>query len=133
MKTTFKQRLIDIVAACAISAGYLAATFQISPSAAAQSSGASDQTGFVMRVNAELVLTNVVARDAKTGEVVRGLKQSDFTLYENGKPQQITTFDFQSVDMATPLSEATVSGLAESASGSKAAVVALPEDLRNHR
>ena len=30
----------------------------------------------------------------------RGLKQSDFSIYENGKQQQIATFDFQSVDMA---------------------------------
>ena len=52
----------------------------------------SAQSGFVMKVNAELVLTNVVARDAKTGELVRGLKQSDFSVYENGKRQQIATF-----------------------------------------
>ena len=94
------------------------------------------QTGeFILKTNAELVLTNVVARDAKTGEFVRGLKQSDFSIYENGKKQQIATFDFQSVDMATPLNEATVSGLAAGTTGpgSKAVVVAKPEDLRNHR
>jgi len=92
-------------------------------------------TGFVLRVNADLVLTNVVARDAKTGEVVRGLTAKDFTVLENGKPQKISTFDFQSVDMATPLSEATVSGLAmggNTANG-QTAVVAKPEELRNHR
>jgi VWFA-related protein len=93
------------------------------------------QGGFVLKENAELVLTNVVVRDAKTGEVVHGLKQSDFTVYENGKQQQIATFDFQSVDMAAPLNEATISGLAASATGngSKAVVVARPEELRNHR
>jgi VWFA-related protein len=65
---------------------------------------------------------------------VRGLKQSDFSIYENGKQQQIDTFDFESVEMATPLNEATVSGLAAgSSNGSKAVVVAKPEDLRNHR
>ncbi len=89
--------------------------------------------GFVLKMNGELVLTNVVARDAKTGELVRGLKQSDFSVYENGKPQQIASFDFESVDMATPLNETTVSGLAAGASGNKAAAVARPEDLRNHR
>jgi VWFA-related protein len=89
--------------------------------------------GFVFKVNDELVLTNVVARDAKTGELVRGLKQSDFSVYENGKQERISTFDFQTVEMATPLNEATVSGLAAGASGNKAAVVARPEDLRNHR
>jgi len=93
------------------------------------------QGGFVLKMNGELVLTNVVARDAKTGEVVQGLKQSDFSIYENGKQQHIETFDFESVDRATPLNEATVSGLAAGAagSGSKAVVVARPEELRNHR
>ncbi len=35
--------------------------------------------------------------------------------------------------MATPLKEATVSGLAAGPTGSKAVVVAKPEELRNHR
>jgi VWFA-related protein len=93
------------------------------------------QGGFVLKVIGELVLTNVVARDAKTGELVQGLKQSDFSIYENGKQQHIDTFDFESVDKATPLNEATVSGLAAvpGGNGSKAVVVARPEDLRNHR
>ena len=93
------------------------------------------QGGFVLKMNGELVLTNVVARDSKTGEVIQGLKQSDFTIYENGKQQQIETFDFESVDKAMPLNEATVTGLAAgtSGNGSKAVVVAKPEDLRNHR
>jgi VWFA-related protein len=93
------------------------------------------QGGFVLKMNGELVLTNVVARDAKTGEVVQGLKKSDFSIYENGKQQQIETFDFESVDKATPLNEATVVGLAAgtTGNGSKAVVVAKPEELRNHR
>ena len=91
------------------------------------------QGGFMLKANADLVLTNVVARDAKTGEIVKGLKQGDFRIYENGKQQTIDTFDFESVDMATPLNEATVSGLAAGPAGSKAVVVAKPEELRNHR
>jgi VWFA-related protein len=93
------------------------------------------QGGYVIKMNGELVLTNVVARDAKTGEIVRGLRASDFHVWEDGKPQHISTFDFQSVEMALPLKEATVTGLAAgpSANGSKAVVVARPEDLRNHR
>jgi len=91
------------------------------------------QGGFVLKANADLVLTNVVARDAKTGEVVKGLKQSDFKIYENGKEQTIDSFDFQSVDMAKPLNEGTVSGLAAGPEGSKAVVVAKPEELRDHR
>jgi VWFA-related protein len=91
------------------------------------------QGGFTLKVNSDLVLTNVVVRDAKTGEVVRGLTRNDFSIYENGKEQKVDTFDFESVDMATPLSEATVSGLASGVSGQKAVVVAKPEELRNHR
>jgi VWFA-related protein len=92
-------------------------------------------SGPILKMNGELVLTNVVARDAKTGEVIQGLKQSDFSIYESGKLQHIETFDFESVDKATPLNEAMVSGLAAGATGNgtKAVVVAKPEELRNHR
>jgi len=100
-----------------------------------QAANNDQQGGFVLKMNGELVLTNVVVRDSKTGEVVTGLRQSDFTIQENGKAQQIDTFDFESVDKATPLNEATISGLAAGGTvgGAKAAVVAKPEDLRNHR
>ena len=110
----------------------------VPPLPAQQSTPVSNtpQGGFVLKANADLVLTNVVARDAKTGELIKGLKQSDFKVYENGKEQRIDTFDYESVDMATPLNEATVSGLAAGPSGppgSKAVVVAKPEELKNHR
>jgi VWFA-related protein len=113
------------IAALALGCGQASA--QNSPPAQVQ------QGGFVLKVNSELVLTNVVAHDAKTGELVRGLKASDFTVYENGKRQQISSFDFESVEMAAPLNEATVSGLAAGTNGSKAVMVASPEQLRNHR
>ena len=106
----------------------------VQPAVAQAAQVSSDQQGgFVLKMNGELVLTNVVARDAKTGEVVEGLKQSDFRIFENGKEQHIDTFDFESVDKAAPLNEAVVSGLASGGNGSKAVVVAKPEDLRNHR
>jgi VWFA-related protein len=131
------QRVLAFATAWVLAVSVPGSPFAQSP-ASAQSSPAQNpqQPGsFVMKVNAELVLTNVVARDKKTGELVHGLKQSDFTVYENGKQQQISTFDFQSVDMAAPLNEATVSGLAAGGTGpgNKAVVVARPEDLRNHR
>ncbi|HET6208236.1 MAG TPA: hypothetical protein VFD98_15570, partial [Terracidiphilus sp.] len=131
------QRALAFAMAWALAVSVTGSSFAQS-AAPAQSSPAQNSQqpgGFVMKVNAELVLTNVVARDKKTGELVHGLKQSDFTVYENGKQQQISTFDFQSVDMAAPLNEATVSGLAAGGTvpGNKAVVVARPEDLRNHR
>src|ERR1700740_3243557 len=64
-----------------------------------------------IRVSTELVLVNVVARDKK-GNPVRDLKQADFTLYEDGKKQQISTFDFEDVDQLPMTAGATVTGAA---------------------
>lgn len=50
-----------------------------------------------IRVTSELVLANVVVRDRK-GNLIRDLKKDDFTLYEDGKKQTISTFDFENVD-----------------------------------
>jgi VWFA-related protein len=125
----WKHKVVASAAICALA-------FPCGQIAPAQDGNGTQQDNFVFKANAELVLTNVVVRDSKTGEFVRGLKQSDFTVLENGKAQQISTFDFQTVEMATPLNEATISGLASAVNGpagSKAAVVAKPEDLRNHR
>jgi VWFA-related protein len=76
----------------------------------AQQSGQSESR---IQVTSELVLVNVVAHDKK-GNLVRDLKKSDFTLFEDGKKQEISTFDFENVDeMATAgAAEATVSGVA---------------------
>ena len=129
--TNWLQRMMARMAAPALALLTLTA---VPAQEAGQSSGVQ-QGGFVLKLNGDLVLTNVVARDAKSGDIVRGLKASDFHVWENGKPQHISTFDFQSVEMAVPLKEATVSGLAAGpgASASKAVVVARPEELRNHR
>jgi VWFA-related protein len=90
---------------------------------------------FTLKVNSDLVLTNIVVRDKKTGEVVRGLKQSDFTILENGKLQKTSTFDFESVDQAIPLNEATISGMAGSTAAKSPTqnIVATNQQLRNHR
>jgi VWFA-related protein len=134
--TGWTQRILAGVAALALALpGAQPGLAQNSGQASSGQVSATPQGGYVLKVNGELVLTNVVARDARTGELVTGLKQSDFSIYENGKQQRIETFDFESVDKATPLNEATVSGLAAgtTGNGSKAVVVAKPEDLRNHR
>ncbi len=61
----------------------------------------------------ELVLVNVVAHDKK-GNLVRDLKKGDFTLFEDGKKQEISTFDFENVDelQTAGTAESTVSGVA---------------------
>lgn len=87
---------------------------------------------FTLKVNSDLVLTNVVVRDKKTGQIVKGLTQKDFTISENGKAQQIATFDFESVDEAAALNEATISGKSGSIVLGKSPVVT-GDALRDHR
>ena len=93
-------------------------------------------SGFTLKVQSDLVLTDIVVRDRKTGQPVRGLKRGDFSVFESGKPQQIVSFDAQDVDQAVrlPASE-TVTGRAgapaATALGASAAQQAAA--LRDHR
>jgi VWFA-related protein len=97
----------------------LAFSLQSSAGAQAQVANApqsqdSSPASFTLKVNTDIVLTNVVVRDKKTGAVVTGLKPSDFTVLENGKPQRILSLDFENVDDLARQSEATISGASKS-------------------
>jgi VWFA-related protein len=96
-------------------------------------SQSNTQGAYTLKVDSDLVLTNVVVRDKKTGEVVRGLTEGDFQVQENGKPQKIISFDFQSVDQAAPLNEATVNGKAPNTIMGSMNRSATSTELRNHR
>jgi VWFA-related protein len=78
----------------------------------AQQTGQAGANESRIQVTTELVLVNVVVRDKK-GNLVRDLKKEDFTLFEDGKKQEISTFDFENVDelAAAGAAEATVSGV----------------------
>lgn len=107
-------------------------------SAQAQYDRAATQPGgqgtYRLSVNANIVLTNVVVRDKKTGAVVKGLKASDFTILENGKPQRVSSFDFQNVDEAAVLAEkTTVMGKASVADLLERNMAANTQQLRDHR
>ncbi|HEX7158930.1 MAG TPA: VWA domain-containing protein, partial [Edaphobacter sp.] len=96
---------------------------------------AQQQEGtFTLKIQSDIVLTNVVVRDKKTGEVVKGLKASDFTILENGKPQTISSFDYQNVDEAAVLAEkSTVTGKASVADLINGNFAASPSQLKDHR
>ncbi len=51
---------------------------------------------YTFKVTSDLVLVSVTVRD-KQGNLVRDMKQSDFTVVEDGKAQKIATFDVQDV------------------------------------
>ena len=92
-----------------------------------------------LHTNVDRVLTNVVVRDKKTGAIIKGLTENDFTVLEDKKPQKITSFDYQSVDEAVTLAEAgTVAGTSTTKKKTIADIVnndfaASPDELKDRR
>ena len=91
------------------------------------------QGGYTLSVNANIVLTNVVVRDKKTGALIKDLKASDFQILENGKPQKIASFDYENVDEAAALAEKTVTGKASVADLIERSFGSDPAKLKDHR
>src|SRR5215470_4509873 len=58
-------------------------------------------TGYTLRSETDLVLVNVSVRD-KSGDFVRDLKQGEFTVTEDGKAQQVVSFDVENTDAVPP-------------------------------
>jgi VWFA-related protein len=115
-----------------IVASVMAGTLMIGTPAVPQQQGPAGT--FTLKVQSDIVLTNVVVRDKKTGEVMKGLKASDFTILENGKPQSIASFDYQNVDEAAVLHEkTTVTGKATIAELLNNDFAADPAQLKDHR
>ncbi|MGB6132135.1 MAG: VWA domain-containing protein [Acidobacteriaceae bacterium] len=113
--------------------GLALAALLLASGAAPQEQQQQNNTTIAFRVNADLVLTNVVVRDKKTGQLVRGLTQKDFSISEDGKPQRIISFDFENVDQATPLNEATIDASAPNGVFGAKTGTATQAELRNHR
>ncbi len=61
-------------------------------------------TGYTFRSQSELVLVNVTARDSH-GNLVRDLKQGDFTILEDNKTQQVSSFDVENTDIVPTVAQ----------------------------
>ena len=90
----------------------------------AEEKSASAQQPTRMRVTTELVLVNVVVRDKK-GNPVADLKKEDFTVFEDGQKQQVSSFDFEKVD---ELMTAGAAGLAVSGTATGGALLGPKKD-----
>jgi len=125
--------------AAVLVAGMVVSPAGLPVSAMAQIAVAKQSKVETLKVRAETVLTNVVVRDKKTGAVIKGLKETDFTVSEDKKPQHIISFDYQNVDEAVTLAEAsTVSGATATKKKTIADLVnndfaAKPDELKNRR
>lgn len=95
------QKLADVVLISALMTSTLLGQTPPGNStpARAQNSGQQNRGPFKISVTTELVLVNVVVRDKK-GNLVPGLTENDFTLSEDGKPQHLSSFDYENVDTA---------------------------------
>ena len=101
----------------------------------AQQAPAAATGSVTLRVTSDFVLTNVVVRDKSTGQPVRGLTPDDFTILEDGKPQQISSFDYEDVNQATAL-RATNTPPARGTLGASLATttdLVTPQALSGHR
>jgi VWFA-related protein len=67
----------------------------------AQQRPVSQRPAATFRSSIDLVTVNVVVRD-RNGNVVRGLTRDDFVVTEDGRPQTISTFDFEEIATAPP-------------------------------
>jgi hypothetical protein len=92
MHSSLLQRIVS-----ATLASWLFISAMVGQTPAPQQSAQDQQKLFKLRISSELVLVNVVARD-KQGKPVTDLKRDDFTLLEDGKPQRVTSFDYENLD-----------------------------------
>jgi len=127
------RRIVAAVMAGVVAVGAIAQT--AGPVSASQDLQQGEGQGtYRLNLNANIVLTNVVVRDKKTGAVVKGLKASDFTIFEDKKPQKIISFDYQNVDEAAVLAEkSTAGGKATVADLLERNFAACPKELKDHR
>ncbi|MGA2267266.1 MAG: VWA domain-containing protein [Bryobacteraceae bacterium] len=65
--------------------------------AAQQNAVVTPKTTVTFEATAQLVVVNISAKD-KNGNPIDGLKASDFTVTEDGKPQQIRVFEYQRLE-----------------------------------
>ena len=106
-----------LVMAAALCSGSLGAT--ASPPAQGQTPKPTFKSGL------DLVVVNVVVRD-KDGKLVRGLTRDDFVVLEDGKPQTVSSFDFEEIENASLPSMATTTVLGALAQPAAPAARAAP-------
>lgn len=97
-----------------------------------QSGEAATQGTFTMKVNTDIVLVSVTARD-KQGKLIRNLKQADFTLLEDGKAQQLRSFDVEDAQSFAKAGPDQAESQAELPAKVLAAQKVAPEVLRDRR
>ena len=104
------------------------------PVAAQDAGQAPSQRDYRIHVTSDLVLTNVVVRDKK-GNLVRDLTKDDFIVSEDGKRQQLSSFDYENVDALVTAGNGgpTVNGTAAPLKIIGSQQLVNKQELKNHR
>jgi len=102
-----------------------------SPAAPAPQQAAAQAPKATFRSGLDLVVVNVVVRD-KSGKLVRGMKRDDFVVLEDGKPQSVSSFDFEEIEnaMLPPVDTPTVLGAVAQPGKPAQAAAAQPLEAR---
>jgi VWFA-related protein len=99
---------------------------------------AQDQSPPTFQTNTNLVIVNVTVRD-KSGKAIEDLNKDQFTLLEDGKPQQIAVFDLQHLNGETlptleaPAPQLKIRASAETKPTPPAATPLTPDQLKDRR
>lgn len=73
------------------------------PAQTAPAAAEAQAPAYTLRVKAELVLMDASVTDRRTGEVIRGLRREDFSVSEDGVPQQISYLSQNELPIAVAL------------------------------
>src|SRR5262245_40997707 len=80
--------------------GTLGARGQSAPQSSAAQGGAQERPHAIFRATTRLVVLDVVATNEK-GQAVTDLRAGDFTVLENGQPQEVIDFSFHTPGQIT--------------------------------
>lgn len=96
------------------------------PASTDNSEVSSHDTPPTFRVRVNLVLVRVVVRDSE-GHIVPNLKKEDFQLFDNRKPQVVSTFSVETPDSHVVAPAAPVTSAAEESAGTPVKPTTLPQ------
>jgi VWFA-related protein len=99
-----------LLAACGVALASSGATPQVRPGQFPPPRDPRQAPPPTFRVQVELVQVDVIATDAQ-GRFVDDLQKADFEVLEDGKPQQVATFELVNIPIATVPDRATTLGL----------------------
>jgi VWFA-related protein len=80
-------------------------------------------TGLLFKSGLNLVLVDVVVRDSKTNQIIKGLTKDDFVILEDGQKQDIRSFAYE--EIATKTGPVLTAGMLASMAGDKSAGIAV--------